>query len=431
MKIQSKNLIILTIALVAIVIISIVLVLALSDGEKPLTAQEMLDLGDKFLLELNYEQALVQFLRVIEIEPMNPRGYIGAAEAYLGLEQEDKAIEILELGYERTSDEEIKRMLDELTAEPNSDSNPEPTPDSNSEPAPAPQPEELSDEDLETLAEFVSRVSDRTLTIDFPIFNDINDVPLPSLLALMDMQMDWQLGVEYTTEQMQALGVHPNSASGYSIDVAERFIKESINANFSISNFNYMSALESRSIYTYIWDNENEMMVLWMPPMGFAGIWSGTFEITDIYKNEDRYYVYTTGIRESGWESSEPYRAEYFVHIFEKNTNGIFNIVSKQEYNGETPAWLAAVEDLLSVYPISNFNVNDSIALYDTNGNGERDVIIAKNNDTNNVTVVCISTGAVTNENIDVSHIDFHVLRDEWSSYRILFQIYDFFHEHF
>jgi hypothetical protein len=56
----------------------------------------------------------VQFLRVIELEPMNPRGYIGAAKAYIGLEQEDKAIEILEIGYERTGDDEIKRMLDEL-----------------------------------------------------------------------------------------------------------------------------------------------------------------------------------------------------------------------------------------------------------------------------------------------------------------------------
>jgi hypothetical protein len=116
---EGKNLIILASILVAITIIATILILALSGGEKPLTAQEMLNLGDKYLLELNYEQALVQFLRVIEIEPMNPRAYIGAAEAYLALNQPEKAIEILELGYERTNDSEIKRMLDELTAESN------------------------------------------------------------------------------------------------------------------------------------------------------------------------------------------------------------------------------------------------------------------------------------------------------------------------
>ena len=48
-----------------------------------LTAADYLDLGEKYLLEMNYEQALVQFLKAIEIEPMNPRGYTGAAEASL------------------------------------------------------------------------------------------------------------------------------------------------------------------------------------------------------------------------------------------------------------------------------------------------------------------------------------------------------------
>jgi tetratricopeptide (TPR) repeat protein len=80
----------------------------------PLTVTELLDLGEKYLLELNYEQALVQFLRVIEVEPMNPRGYIGAARAYVGLEQPDSAIAILRQGLELTEDYTIREMLSEL-----------------------------------------------------------------------------------------------------------------------------------------------------------------------------------------------------------------------------------------------------------------------------------------------------------------------------
>ncbi len=48
------------------------------------TPSELLSLGEKYLSELDYEQALVQFLKVVEIEPMNERAYLGAAEAYIG-----------------------------------------------------------------------------------------------------------------------------------------------------------------------------------------------------------------------------------------------------------------------------------------------------------------------------------------------------------
>jgi tetratricopeptide (TPR) repeat protein len=81
----------------------------------PHSAAELLDLGEKYLLELNYEQALVQFHNLIEVEPMNSRGYTGAAEAYVGLGQIDDAIAILEIGLEIVETEnEIQRMIDEL-----------------------------------------------------------------------------------------------------------------------------------------------------------------------------------------------------------------------------------------------------------------------------------------------------------------------------
>jgi len=81
------------------------------------TPECLISLGDRFLLEQNYEQALVKFLRVIEIEPMNPRGYTGAAEAYLGLGQLYEAVAILQLGLERTGADEIRDMLNMLISE--------------------------------------------------------------------------------------------------------------------------------------------------------------------------------------------------------------------------------------------------------------------------------------------------------------------------
>ena len=45
--------------------------LAACGKTQKLSAAEFLDLGEKYLAELNYEQAIVQFLGVIEVEPKN------------------------------------------------------------------------------------------------------------------------------------------------------------------------------------------------------------------------------------------------------------------------------------------------------------------------------------------------------------------------
>jgi hypothetical protein len=90
------------------------LIAACSRADKLLTTAGFLDLGEKYLLELNYEQALVQFLKVIEIEPMNPRGYTGAAESYIGLGQPDMAEEILRQGLEIVAPEDTGTLTDML-----------------------------------------------------------------------------------------------------------------------------------------------------------------------------------------------------------------------------------------------------------------------------------------------------------------------------
>lgn len=95
----------------------------------------ILSLGEKYLSELNYEQAIVQFLKVIEIEPMNARAYTAAAEAYIGLGQTDKAIEILERGLQvLPEDTTLAQVLKALRPSPE----PEPEPAVEPEPAPAP-----------------------------------------------------------------------------------------------------------------------------------------------------------------------------------------------------------------------------------------------------------------------------------------------------
>jgi len=89
------------------IVIAILVVFILSSRETVRTSADMLSLGERFLLEMEFEQALVHFMQVIEIDPMNVKAYLGAAEAYVGLEQRENAANILRLGVERTGSAEI------------------------------------------------------------------------------------------------------------------------------------------------------------------------------------------------------------------------------------------------------------------------------------------------------------------------------------
>ncbi len=66
-----------------------------------------LNLGERYLEEQNYEQAVVEFDKVIAIDPMSVEAYLGKAQAYEGMGDLDKAYETLQIGYEKTGDERL------------------------------------------------------------------------------------------------------------------------------------------------------------------------------------------------------------------------------------------------------------------------------------------------------------------------------------
>ena len=58
---------------------------------KAAKAQEKIELGQKYLTELNYTEAVASFTEAIELDPENIPAYMGRAEAYIGLKQYDDA----------------------------------------------------------------------------------------------------------------------------------------------------------------------------------------------------------------------------------------------------------------------------------------------------------------------------------------------------
>jgi len=84
--------------LIVITTIAIVLTVWILSRDNTPTVEDWLSSGESYLIARNYEQAIVSFTKVIEIEPGNSRGYTGAAEAYLGLDDPDSAEDILQQG---------------------------------------------------------------------------------------------------------------------------------------------------------------------------------------------------------------------------------------------------------------------------------------------------------------------------------------------
>ncbi len=113
MKQKTRILIYILIA-IAVLILGTIAILTSSKADKPVPAQEHIDLGNVYLIELSYDKAILEFTEAIEIEPLNSDAYLGLAEAYVGMGDTEKAVEVLEEGYDKTGDERLKDMLEEL-----------------------------------------------------------------------------------------------------------------------------------------------------------------------------------------------------------------------------------------------------------------------------------------------------------------------------
>jgi len=64
---------------------------ATEKSKKAVTAADKIELGRKYLTELNYTEAVASFTEAIGLDPENIPAYMGRAEAYVGLKQYDDA----------------------------------------------------------------------------------------------------------------------------------------------------------------------------------------------------------------------------------------------------------------------------------------------------------------------------------------------------
>lgn len=107
---MKKKIIIGIIAVLVLTAISAYGIKIMGQNQRQKEFREQMDLGSRYLVERDYESAIVAFSKAIEIDPRQPESYLKLAEAYAVLGDYENAIATLEKGYEYTSDSRIQEQ---------------------------------------------------------------------------------------------------------------------------------------------------------------------------------------------------------------------------------------------------------------------------------------------------------------------------------
>lgn len=94
---KSRQVLITVVACVVILCVAILLIHS-NSGKKAPSLEDQLALGQKYLEEMDYDDAILAFEAAIEIDPKCEEAYVGLASAYVGLEDYEKAVTVLEDG---------------------------------------------------------------------------------------------------------------------------------------------------------------------------------------------------------------------------------------------------------------------------------------------------------------------------------------------
>lgn len=95
---ESKKKLVISIIAAAVLLIAVAAGFMAYKSSAPVRLNKQLVLGNKYLLEEDFEQAIAAFAVAIEIDPMSVEAYMGLVDAYMELENYEEAIAALEKG---------------------------------------------------------------------------------------------------------------------------------------------------------------------------------------------------------------------------------------------------------------------------------------------------------------------------------------------
>lgn len=104
------------IGIIFLIACSIVFVLIGRSSAKADAIQQKLELGNKYLDELDYEQALASYMGILDIEPRSVDAYMGVVNTYISMDDLDNALLYAQKGYSDTQDEVFSQKIEEINA---------------------------------------------------------------------------------------------------------------------------------------------------------------------------------------------------------------------------------------------------------------------------------------------------------------------------
>lgn len=237
---------IISITALLVIVTVVIICFTINSSSKATELQEQLDLGNKYLSELDYEQAIVAYEAAIEIDPMSVEAYLGLASVYEAQGNYDKALEVLQQGYDATGDKRIADKIDEIHAW---------------------QEQEISEENMET---------SENAEPDWLI----NGVPESNILDVADFKFDGIYIADFTsTMLLEMYGEYDNS---YTID---EFKSDNYHLNDELDqNAEYISAREQGN-WDMFWEIEREF-------------WNAKISESGLYKLDSAYYIESDGIHD-------------------------------------------------------------------------------------------------------------------------------------
>ena len=112
---KTKYKVLLTaIILISGIVCGLVLSFRFSNQVNHFIGERHLARAEKFMDQMDYEQAVIAFQAAIKIEPKRADAYLGLASAYQGMGKQEEAVQILAAGYENTRDREVSGQLEDV-----------------------------------------------------------------------------------------------------------------------------------------------------------------------------------------------------------------------------------------------------------------------------------------------------------------------------
>lgn len=111
---NNKGKVMIIIAAIIAALLGVVIVIYDYINSDNYNIKKHLDLGNRYISNFDFENAISEYLIVVNIDNTNVEAYMKIAEAYHNLDDNEKEKKILEIGYDKTEASEIKDYLDKI-----------------------------------------------------------------------------------------------------------------------------------------------------------------------------------------------------------------------------------------------------------------------------------------------------------------------------